>query len=191
MEDGSGNYFQIDGDMRQPLNKSRVEALLKSARSTPPRTNTPHQSSTDLRTSVVVVTEPHRKVSDPGRIEESPIFHGTRTPHASAKQPSTFGDALSQSRLSPPKVFVAHFMPMSRFARGNPTFETQFRNRLGAPAIEQGHDHGWTQPCLVHKVAKAKIIRMVLGRHGRHDRQGMVLLQPRENFALQRKLSCL
>ena len=60
--DAAGAYFQVNGDMRQLLNKSRMEALLRSARVISPKATVTRQPSAEQRAAVMVVAKPRRKV---------------------------------------------------------------------------------------------------------------------------------
>ncbi|RZI80712.1 MAG: hypothetical protein EOP38_21610 [Rubrivivax sp.] len=64
-KDPSGAYFQLNGDMRQTLNKSRVQSLLRSAKVLQPRVPVVRQPSPEERAAVVVVVKPRRRVVVP------------------------------------------------------------------------------------------------------------------------------
>jgi hypothetical protein len=61
-QDKSGAFWQVNGDMRQVLNTSKVQALLRSAR---PDTRPPpvvRSPSAEQRAAVVVIVKPKRRV---------------------------------------------------------------------------------------------------------------------------------
>jgi hypothetical protein len=60
-----GLYLQVNGDMRQTLNKSRVEALLRSAKVLVPTVSLVRQPSQAERAAVVVVVKPWRRMVVP------------------------------------------------------------------------------------------------------------------------------
>lgn len=61
-KDPDGNYLQVNGDMRQSLNKSRIEALLRTARVDARPAPVVRQPSAQERASVVVTVKPKRRV---------------------------------------------------------------------------------------------------------------------------------
>jgi hypothetical protein len=64
-KDQDGNYLQVNGDMRQTLNKSRIESLLRSAKPAVVRVPVVRQPTTEQR-AAVVVTVKKRRVVVPG-----------------------------------------------------------------------------------------------------------------------------
>ncbi|MDE2402234.1 MAG: hypothetical protein KGL90_11275 [Burkholderiales bacterium] len=64
-KDEAGAYWQVNGDMRQALNLSRVEAKLRGAIVRRPRVEVVRQPSPDERAAVVVVVKPKRRVLMP------------------------------------------------------------------------------------------------------------------------------
>ena len=64
-KDPDGNYLQVNGDMRQTLNKSRIENLLRSAKPAIVRAPVVRQPTTEQR-AAVVVTVKRRRVVVPG-----------------------------------------------------------------------------------------------------------------------------
>jgi hypothetical protein len=61
-KDQAGGYLQVNGDMRQPLNKSRITALLRSARESVVKAPVVRQPTAEQRAAVVVVVKPKRRV---------------------------------------------------------------------------------------------------------------------------------
>ena len=61
-KDPEGNYLQVNGDMRQALNKSRIEALLRSAKIDSRPAPVVRQPSAQDRANVVVTVKPKRRV---------------------------------------------------------------------------------------------------------------------------------
>lgn len=57
-----GAFLQVNGDMRQPLNNSRIQALLRSARSDTRSAPVARQPSMEQRAAVVVTVKPKRRV---------------------------------------------------------------------------------------------------------------------------------
>lgn len=60
--DKDGAFLQVNGDMRQPLNTSRIQALLRSARPDTRSAPVARQPSTEQRAAVVVTVKPRRRV---------------------------------------------------------------------------------------------------------------------------------
>lgn len=60
--DEHGAYLQVNGDMRQPLNASRIQALLRSARPDKRPPPLARQPSSEERAAVVVTVKPKRRV---------------------------------------------------------------------------------------------------------------------------------
>lgn len=61
-KDKEGGYLQVNGDMRQTLNKSRVDNLLRSAKVVAPRVPVARQPTQDQRAAVVVTVKKRRVV---------------------------------------------------------------------------------------------------------------------------------
>lgn len=61
-KDADGNYMQLNGDMRQTLNKSRIDALLRSARTDARPAPIVRQPSAQDRAAVVVTIKPKRRM---------------------------------------------------------------------------------------------------------------------------------
>ena len=61
-KDLEGNYLQVNGDMRQTLNKSRIESLLRSAKVDSRPAPVVRQPSAEERANVVVTIKPKRRV---------------------------------------------------------------------------------------------------------------------------------
>jgi hypothetical protein len=61
-KDPDGNYLQVNGDMRQMLNKSRIESLLRSAKVDSRPAPVVRQPSAEERANVVVTIKPKRRV---------------------------------------------------------------------------------------------------------------------------------
>jgi len=64
-KDADGGYLLVNGDVRQTLNSSRVEAKLRSAVVKPPRTPIIQGPSAAERAAVVVVVKPRRRIVVP------------------------------------------------------------------------------------------------------------------------------
>lgn len=64
-KDGTGAYLLVNGDIRQTLNSSRVEAKLRSAVVRHPRVPVVQGPSAAERAAVVVVVKPRRRVVVP------------------------------------------------------------------------------------------------------------------------------
>ncbi|MES2091274.1 MAG: hypothetical protein V4532_15035, partial [Pseudomonadota bacterium] len=64
-KDEAGAYWQVNGDMRQVLNKSRVEAYMRTATVRPAKVVLARQPSEAERAAVVVVVKPRRRVIVP------------------------------------------------------------------------------------------------------------------------------
>ncbi len=64
-KDMAGAYWQVNGDMRQVLNKSRVEAHMRTATVRPAKVVMARQPSEAERAAVVVVVKPRRRVIVP------------------------------------------------------------------------------------------------------------------------------
>jgi len=60
--DKDGAFLQVNGDMRQTLNTSRIQALLRSARSVVRPAPVARQPTTEQRAAVVVTVKPKRRV---------------------------------------------------------------------------------------------------------------------------------
>ncbi|RZI83548.1 MAG: hypothetical protein EOP38_12245 [Rubrivivax sp.] len=61
-KDTDGNYLQVNGDMRQTLNKSRVDNLLRSAKPAVVRAPVVRQPTADQRAAVVVTVKKRRVI---------------------------------------------------------------------------------------------------------------------------------
>ena len=61
-QDKSGAYLQVNGDMRQALNTSRMQALLRAARPDPRSAPVVRQPTSEQRAAVVVTVKPKRRV---------------------------------------------------------------------------------------------------------------------------------
>lgn len=57
-----GTFLQVNGDMRQALNTSRIQALLRTARTLVKPAPVTRQPSTERRAAVVVIVKPKRRV---------------------------------------------------------------------------------------------------------------------------------
>ncbi|KGM39842.1 hypothetical protein JY96_06845 [Aquabacterium sp. NJ1] len=60
-KDEGGAFLQVNGDMRQPLNTSRIQALLRSARPDIRSAPIARQPSAEQRSAVVVTVKPKRR----------------------------------------------------------------------------------------------------------------------------------
>lgn len=60
-QDRTGAFLQVNGDMRQVLNKSRVQALLRSAKPAMRPTPVARQPSAEQRAAVVVTVRQKRR----------------------------------------------------------------------------------------------------------------------------------
>lgn len=61
-KDHDGKFLQVNGDMRQTLNTSRIQALLRSARPDTRPAPVARQPSMEQRAAVVVTVKPKRRV---------------------------------------------------------------------------------------------------------------------------------
>lgn len=61
-KDKDGAFLQVNGDMRQPLNTSRIQALLRSARPDTRSAPVARQPTSEQRAAVVVTVKPKRRV---------------------------------------------------------------------------------------------------------------------------------
>lgn len=61
-KDADGQFLQVNGDMRQVLNASRIQALLRSARPATKPVPVTRQPTAEQRASVVVTIKPKRRV---------------------------------------------------------------------------------------------------------------------------------
>lgn len=61
-KDKNGVYLQVNGDMRQVLNSSKVQALLRSARPDTRSAPVVRPPSAEQRAAVVVTVKPKRRV---------------------------------------------------------------------------------------------------------------------------------
>jgi hypothetical protein len=66
-QDRNGAYLQVNGDMRQVLNKSRITALLRSARASKTPVQLVRQPTEAERSAVKVVIKPRRRVVLPDK----------------------------------------------------------------------------------------------------------------------------
>src|SRR5690606_1453099 len=64
-KDETGAYWQVNGDMRQALNLSRIQARLRSAKVRPGKVEVVRQPTSEERAKVVVVVKPKRRVVMP------------------------------------------------------------------------------------------------------------------------------
>jgi hypothetical protein len=64
-QDSAGNYLQVNGDMRQALNKSRIEAKLREAMGKDHMVQQVRQPTIAERAAVTVVIKPRRRVMAP------------------------------------------------------------------------------------------------------------------------------
>lgn len=64
-KDAAGAYWQVNGDIRQLLNGSRVEAKLRVAVIRRPKVEVVRQPSSTDRAAVKVVVKPRRRVLEP------------------------------------------------------------------------------------------------------------------------------
>jgi hypothetical protein len=61
-QDKSGAFWQVNGDMRQTLNTSRMTALLKAAKPETRKAPITRQPSAEQRSAVVVTVKPKRRI---------------------------------------------------------------------------------------------------------------------------------
>jgi hypothetical protein len=66
-QDKDGAYFQVNGDMRQVLNKSRITALLRSAKVSKAPVQVVRQPTEAERSAVVVVVKQRRRIVLPDK----------------------------------------------------------------------------------------------------------------------------
>jgi hypothetical protein len=64
-KDSAGNFLQVNGDMRQALNKSRIEAKLRDTVGKYPATEHTRQPTVAERAAVTIVVKPRRRVMTP------------------------------------------------------------------------------------------------------------------------------
>lgn len=64
-KDSGGNFLQVNGDIRQFLNKSRIEAQLREMASQVQSATRFRQPTVEERTAVTVVVKPRRRVMEP------------------------------------------------------------------------------------------------------------------------------
>lgn len=64
--DKDGAFWQVNGDMRQALNSSKMQALLRSARPDTKPAPVTRQPTAEQRAAVVVTVKPRRRVVAPG-----------------------------------------------------------------------------------------------------------------------------
>ncbi|RTL30089.1 MAG: hypothetical protein EKK47_11215 [Burkholderiales bacterium] len=60
--DKDGRFMQVNGDVRQPLNTSRIQALLRSAKPATRPAPPVRQPTPEQRAAVVVTVKPRRRV---------------------------------------------------------------------------------------------------------------------------------